>query len=455
MFTAAKPTKSIRLSFFLVIAFFANNLWSQQHEDTVGKHIVEEGETLSSITNLYLGDSFLWRENWRLNPEINDPDLLSPGQELRVIKERKIFAKKAVLDSLSNNVDKNSQKTTWSRASIGDQIIEKDGLRTLRNSSAVLVFNDQSSLRLSEYSQIFLENKSTDLRGHDHGRISLTKGSAELIFENIQSRKKTDIELIAGPSVSRPKPNKLGQARILAAASEEQEGATVMVYEGESSVEAAGQRVALTKGTGTSVPANGPPSPPEKLLAAPGKVLSPSGNRWPIRNQWIKWDTVNSAAKYKVEVCADSDCQQLVIVSPLLVTNSWQPELPAKGKYYARVSAMSASGLQGYPSEHLSFEVTRDHLDQSPPVVAWIPVGYTQMLEGKELIFNRKTQIKPEAFDQGIGVQLIEIKSNNQAWEKWDGDLITASDHQSIQVRATDKLGQVSKVATIEFSSLP
>ena len=51
----------------------------------VGLHVVVEGETLARITERYLGTSERWRENWKLNPDLENPHLISPGTRLRII----------------------------------------------------------------------------------------------------------------------------------------------------------------------------------------------------------------------------------------------------------------------------------------------------------------------------------------------------------------------------------
>ncbi|MEM1091042.1 MAG: LysM peptidoglycan-binding domain-containing protein, partial [Pseudomonadota bacterium] len=207
----------------------------EQVDDTLGIHIVKPGETLWDITRYYLGEDFLWKENWRLNPEIQDPNRLRIGQQLTVIKERRITAEKALVRTVANQVDKNLQRTAWESAQPGDQLAERDGVRTRQSSSAELQFTDDSLLRVGEFSQIFLQQKTTTLRGVDRGRIEVRRGAAELEFAPM-SRRRTEIELIAGSAVTRPKPGDDGRGKIAAGADEEDGSARVMVYEGSSLV---------------------------------------------------------------------------------------------------------------------------------------------------------------------------------------------------------------------------
>src|SRR5512142_2076190 len=52
-----------------------------------GWHIVRPGDTLEGITLHYLGSAAAWRDNWRLNPFVTEPDLLQPGWRLRVLMQ--------------------------------------------------------------------------------------------------------------------------------------------------------------------------------------------------------------------------------------------------------------------------------------------------------------------------------------------------------------------------------
>ena len=51
----------------------------------VGWHDVQPGETLEGITAHYLGTSERWRENWHLNPSLQNPHMITPGTRLRII----------------------------------------------------------------------------------------------------------------------------------------------------------------------------------------------------------------------------------------------------------------------------------------------------------------------------------------------------------------------------------
>src|SRR5689334_18395508 len=46
------------------------------------RYVVKKGDTLWSIANKYLKDSWQWPELWYVNPKVNNPHLIYPGDEL-------------------------------------------------------------------------------------------------------------------------------------------------------------------------------------------------------------------------------------------------------------------------------------------------------------------------------------------------------------------------------------
>jgi LysM repeat protein len=51
------------------------------------KHEVRTGDTLWEISREHFGDPYRWPEIWRRTPDIRNPDLIYPGQEIRLEPE--------------------------------------------------------------------------------------------------------------------------------------------------------------------------------------------------------------------------------------------------------------------------------------------------------------------------------------------------------------------------------
>ena len=54
-------------------------------KDAPKQYVVKKGDTLWDISGVYLNEPWLWPELWQLNPQINNPHLIYPGDALALI----------------------------------------------------------------------------------------------------------------------------------------------------------------------------------------------------------------------------------------------------------------------------------------------------------------------------------------------------------------------------------
>lgn len=404
------------------------------------RHVVQPGETLEAITEQYLGVRFLWPENWKLNPRIQNPHLLQPGQVLRVIKTRTIEADHASVEEVSNRAEKKLRETNWQPASAGDELSAQEGIRTFKNSSAQLAFNERSQVTLTEYSQIFLRAKETDLRGHDHGEIEIVQGEAEIELIPMQ-RDFTDIELISGPARATAEPDLIGQAQLRMA--DAGESARVMVYRGRSEVSASGGAVSVEAGQGLAVSGDGSIGAPETLLERPALSLPVAEGELAYVNDRFAWQPVDGAEAYVIEVCADTDCDELIAVQTVADTEARFDALPV-GSNYWQVAAISPSGLRGYESRPRTFLLNTSEADTEPPQVAVIPEGFIQR-DGHNVWLSPDTRFRIVARDKLAGLASVEYRfQDSEAWRSYAGQTLKLPAEQNegqLSIRATDRIG--------------
>lgn len=70
-----------------VYAAIADELTIQKNAPT--SYVVKKGDTLWDISAVFLKQPWLWPKLWRLNPEINNPHLIYPGDELHLVYDKK------------------------------------------------------------------------------------------------------------------------------------------------------------------------------------------------------------------------------------------------------------------------------------------------------------------------------------------------------------------------------
>ncbi len=427
--------------------------------DKVDWYSVVSGDTLEAITFRHLGTSRLWRENLRLNPQINNPNLLRIGQRLRVITFRPPEPRRAELTDVSRRVEKQLHPTfETQRAVIGDQLKERDGVRTYTRSSAELTFDDRSRLLVGEDSQIYLKRIDASLEGVSRDSIEIRRGQAEVQSRPERAGSK-EIEIVIGDALARPRPDASGLARTRARRPEGG-GAQVMVYRGISDVAAAGESVAVPRGMGTSVPEDGPPAPPERLLAAPTAETPARRSSWDFANPRFRWKAVAEAASYSVEICANGDCSQLLRRQDGLGDLSWLPEeaLPV-GDLYWRVTAVSDSGLDGYPSRPWPLTITQERIDLDPPTVAVAIEGAGRVTPDGVAELAPGASLRLLMHDDVSGVQAVRYRwrqagaEGSDAWRTWRRGTLAppevsppaTSRDLVLEIEAEDRLGRVTE----------
>ena len=54
-------------------------------KDAPKQYVVKKGDTLWDISGVYLSEPWLWPQLWQMNPQINNPHLIYPGDALALI----------------------------------------------------------------------------------------------------------------------------------------------------------------------------------------------------------------------------------------------------------------------------------------------------------------------------------------------------------------------------------
>lgn len=402
----------------------------------VGLHVVRPGETLESITVRYLGSSRRWRENWKLN-ELEDPDKIVPGQRIKVLLND-LPADGALVAKVSNRVEDKLLPLSWGDAARNDLLRPNDNVRTFESSSAELLFPDDTRLQLTESSLVIVGESEQITPQLSRSEIEIEIGQADLSRHGGITEASTEIEIVMGDALAQPEAAADGAIETRARKAEG--GAQLMVYTGRSTLSAAGQEVAVEEGMGSQVEEGEAPSPPEQLLAAPTILAPKTEAEVNEQRPLFEWQPVPGAVSYTVEICQDLECGVLLQRRTGLAETRWRSEhLPWQTLYW-RVTATSASGLDGYRTDPAAELRVLQITDTTAPTVELIVDG-PRARRTEQLIVGPGFTLEPRVEDGGSGVvsQALWVDGEEATVEDLEGPW-TTGDH-TIELMAVDKAG--------------
>ncbi len=413
-------------------------------ELSAGWHVVRPGDTLEAITWRYLGSPRDWKENWRLNPAVRDPDLLLPGERLRVLLRPAVSQPAAQVKNVRRTVDEMPAPNPWKPASEEDILIVRDGLRTARGSSVDLAFTDGTSMRVAEDSLVFLGASRTQRRWNRD--VEIVRGQTDVA--TLASGAEGQVELVLGPALAHAR-GEGASGRVRARRPER--GAQVMVFEGAGDVAAAGRRVDLPAGTGSSVPEQGPPAPAEHLLPAPAIDRPRPGGSLSYRNPTFLWNPVPGARSYLVELCTDRQCDDLVRRVADAAEARWVAQDLPVGSYFWRVTARSDSGLDGFSSEAAPFVVAEEASDVTPPT-ATLELGGAMVTRAGVRFVPASVPLEVKVTAAAAGVEGWQAIVNGQVIAPPELEKPWKGGAYRVTVRAADRAGNAATSPEIAFT---
>ena len=337
-----------------------------------GVHVVRQGDTLEGLALQYLGSSLRWSEIWERNKDIQNPNFLNPGDKV-ILPFRQLPDDAAFVAKAANQVEQWRPPLKKEAAKVFDVLRSLDQLETGKRSSAEISFSDNSVLRLNEESKIVLDLGTSFGTTVERESVELVAGQADL-EGSVANRDDGGIQLVFGPATARPEPSADG--KIAARVRIEDSTSQLMVYEGSSSLSAAGEEVAVKRGMGSSAKKGEKPSPPEKLLPAPDLISPADGDALATPRPGFFWNAVAGAGAYTVEICRDAACGAILRRKTGLKETEWTPgdKLPKRSLYW-RITAKAPSGLDGFPTATRKIDITSDEEDRRPPTVAFKATG--------------------------------------------------------------------------------
>ncbi|MBI5099629.1 MAG: LysM peptidoglycan-binding domain-containing protein [Nitrospirae bacterium] len=80
--------KKTYLFFIISLLLYSSNIQAQDNESR--EYVIQRNDTLWGISNTKLEDPFLWPKLWSVNPHINNPDLIHPGEKIIIPSKEKL-----------------------------------------------------------------------------------------------------------------------------------------------------------------------------------------------------------------------------------------------------------------------------------------------------------------------------------------------------------------------------
>ncbi|MBW9257918.1 MAG: FecR domain-containing protein [Candidatus Thiodiazotropha sp. (ex. Lucinisca nassula)] len=303
-------------------------------------YTVVEGDNLWDFSAKHL-DSVMRFEQLRKLNNIKNPKRLQPGSWLRVpmkwIRSNAVPARIGLLEGKVRIVraDGSAENSLES----GVLIHLGDTLNTGQNSSASVIFADNSSLTLYSDTEMRFDHLSA------YGETGMVDSRVHLG----QGRMETKVKPTAGPG-SRFEihtPSAITAVRgtaYRAAISPSGDSSSIEVLEGDVVVSGAEQETLVSAGFGTQVALGKAPAEPRKLLPTPGLHALPE----PLRAlQWqLSWQSLDGAISYRAEISSSADFDVLQWEAVVQEPQVKLPDL-ADGDYWFRVRGIDEVGLEG------------------------------------------------------------------------------------------------------------
>jgi len=247
----------------------------------------------------------------------------------------------------------------WKTAFLGDYLVAYDGVRTYKQSTALISFTDGVDVFVDTSTTVIIRESHRDRLYQSMKKdIALVNGSVLARMEE-KAKEKNDLYLQTNDAESSVK------SGLFWANVENKNKSSLSNYDGTIAVTAQNQQVQLGRNEGTIVLKGKPPMVPIPLLPAPQLPWRKPDSVLYQSALEISWNAVREASRYEVEISAartfDQNFQRFVSTAP----RAHLKNIP-QGVSYLRIVAFDKNGLRGLESQ--TYTLVRV-LDTQPPAI--------------------------------------------------------------------------------------
>lgn len=247
----------------------------------------------------------------------------------------------AILKHFTGTVQ--SQKTSdlvWNNLNEKSSLEEREKVRTLSNSTATILFVDDSRLQLSENSQAVIQAMQVDrLSNKKNVKVSLAQGDVFALLGHGGQQKTMDLK-VPGITMDSKSANFW--------MSRKQSTTKIANYDDEEmKVQAAGGETTLGKNQGTLVKQGQKPTQARDLLGAPKLLFPQEGQTVYTSAVTFAWEAVPGASTYVIELGDSSSFDNIKLRQANLRNTEVKISDLENGVVFWRVIAVDKAGFPG------------------------------------------------------------------------------------------------------------
>lgn len=275
-------------------------------------------------------------------------------------QKKKMRTVSAVLEAMQGKVQsRKPDQAVWRAATLKQELVEKERIRTLSDSRARIAFIDESMLNLEANALAVIgmmrENR---VRKSLQTDVTVLKGDVTLLMASLGQKNQFNLN---APGVQTDI-----RSRKFRASRDVDNITRISNYDGEIDVKAKGRKVVVKKNQGVKIKPGQQPGNPQKLLPPP-QLTAPAAHQSLLKpNVHFVWKAVKDAQAYKLEISAKRNFEEL-IHAEAVTSDHFQWQAPHRGVYYVRMYTIDNEGLAGPYAPVLSFSV---NTDATPPYLA-------------------------------------------------------------------------------------
>lgn len=373
-----------------------------------------------------------WKNAWRLMKISSE----MASKALEICEQKRNVAAEAQLIDMKGTVERRRPAdSSWNGVDLYQMLSEGERVRTLSDSTAELLFQDYSRLRLDENSQLVIrEMRSNLLENRQQAKVSLVSGDLFALLGGTGARDDFDLEL---PDIELD-----GNSRDFYV-KQEKDNTKLANYNGELKVASRGSNVVLEENEGVAVDGSGI-SGKRSLLPRPALSLPSDAELIYTDEVPLSWQQVEGASKYWLEVASDTSFKAIRVSDGEVKDISKTLAELSEGTWYWRVSAVDKDGFPGPRSAPRSFQLIQD---RQPPYLALLYPEQGQIVAEQSLELRGIVESGAE-----LTVNGVEVKPDKEG--DFSYTFTSELGENQLKLVARDMAGNLTEIGR-DFSYVP